>query len=70
MRNLLAAFAFSVVVGLLVYNAQLATSESPPAPPPEAPIPKIEQRRWVALSSPAPAPSLAPAARDIFASPK
>lgn len=70
MRNLLAAFAFSVVVGLLVYNAQLATSEPPPPPPPESPAPRVEQRRWSALPSPAPAPSLSPATRDLFATPK
>lgn len=70
MRNLLAAFAFSVVVGLLVYNAELANFGPPPALPPETPVPRIEQRRWAALPSPAPAPSLAPAARDLFASPK
>ena len=66
MRNLLAALAFAIVIGLLVYNAQLAGSDPVPAAPPESPAPKIDQRRWPPLAAPAPAPSPGPAARDLF----
>ena len=66
MRNLLAALAFAVVIGLLVYNAQLAGSDPVPATLPEPPAPKVDQRRWPALATPAPAPPPGPAARDLF----
>lgn len=70
MRNILAVFAFSVLVGLLVYNAQRAGPEGAAPPAPASPIPRIESRVWPALGSPGPAPS--PAAftgRDLFAAP-
>ena len=64
MRELLAAAAFSILIGLVVFNARSSDDVAPTATVTE--IPKLDSRGWPMLIAPAPAPSVAPASRDLF----